>query len=126
MRNLACILTLWVLLPPSAVPATTTDQQLRVFATCAGRLSAVLEYQWMFDGASADRTMAQRATVLQLVTAVMGPDQGRDVLRWRIDAKFAHQALLNRATFNRDRRDAAWAADTATRLAAECTDMLLG
>jgi len=101
------------------------DQQLRTFAACAGRLSAVMEYQWMFDGAASERTKAQRAAVLQLVEAIMPNDMGREVLHWRISAKLAQSALLTRATFNDDPSDATWAAHTADRLTRECTSLLL-
>lgn len=101
------------------------DQQLRTFAACAGRLSAVMEYQWMFDGTASERTKAQRASVLQLVEAVMPQDMGREVLHWRISAKLAQSALLTRATFNDDPSDATWAAQTADRLTRECTSLLL-
>ncbi|WP_342076188.1 hypothetical protein [Yoonia sp. SS1-5] len=109
-----------------AGPARATEhQQLQTFAACAGRLSAVMEYQWMFDGVASERTKAQRATVLQLIEAVMPEDMGREVLHWRISAKLAQSALLTRATFNDDPADAAWATQTADRLTRDCTAFLL-
>ncbi len=101
------------------------EQQLRTFATCAGRLSAVMEYQWMFDGAASEQTKAQRAAVIDLVHAIMPPERGRDVLHWRISAKQAQSALLTRATFNENADDATWARRQADRFARECTGLLL-
>lgn len=116
-------LSLGLLATPSV--ALESDNHLQTFATCAGRLSAVMEYQWMFDGAASEQTKAQRAAVLDLIGAIMPSDRGRDVLQWRISAKLAQSALLTRATFNDDPVDAAWAQRTAARLTQECTGMLL-
>ncbi len=128
MKNLAhhFILCLTLLsASPADAQAFDPEQQLREFATCAGRLSAVMEHQWLFDGAAADRTKAQRAAVIDLVEAVMPPDRGRDVLHWRISAKLAQSALLTRATFNEDPVDAAWAREQAKRFERACTGLLL-
>lgn len=103
-----------------------TQDQLRVFATCAGRLSAVMEYQWMFDGPASDATKTQRAALLDLIDAIMPPEQDRAVLQWRITAKHAQSALLTRATFNSNPEDAAWAAERAAHFQTECTWFLLG
>jgi len=101
------------------------EQQLHTFATCAGRLSAVMEHQWLFDGPASEQTKLQRAAIIDLVEAVMPPDREPEVLQWRIAAKVAQLALLTRATFNPDARDAAWAQQQATRFARECTGLLL-
>ena len=79
----------------------------------------------MSDPAS-DRTEDQRAAMLSLVEAIMTPDQGRDVLTWRIDAKQAHAVLLSRATFNDNPADATWALQRAEAELAACTGLLLG
>lgn len=110
----------------SASPFAADDGQLRNFAACAGRLSAVMEHQWLFDGAASEKTKSQRAAVLALINAVIEPEQGRDVLHWRLMAKQAQSVLLTRATFNDDPEDAAWAAAQAGRLTQDCTGFLLG
>lgn len=128
MRNVAyrLLLSFALLSAPSArAQPIDPDQQLRVFATCAGRLSAVMEYQWMFDGAASENTKIQRAAVIDLVEAIMPLDRGRDVLQWRISAKLAQSALLTRATFNENPSDAAWASAQAARFERECTGLLL-
>ena len=79
----------------------------------------------MFDGVASEQTKAQRATVLDLLAAVMEPDEGKRVLAWRLDAKHAQSVLLTRATFNDDPLDAEWARAQAVRLPQECTGMLL-
>ena len=111
---------------PAFAQTESADDQLRTFAACAGRLSAVMEYQWMFDGPASDRTKAQRAAVLELIDAIMPPDRGAEVLHWRISAKLAQSALLTRATFNDDPVDAQWAEQRAAGQLADCTGFLLG
>ena len=105
-----------------ATPATAdlTDP-LREFATCTGRLSAQMEHEWLLQDNAAEATEAYRATMIELVQAVMEPGQGRSVLQWRVDAKLAHAALLTRATFKEDQ----WAAVQAQRLVLSCTSLLV-
>ncbi|KMW56412.1 hypothetical protein AIOL_001366 [Candidatus Rhodobacter oscarellae] len=102
------------------------DAQLHGFATCAGRLSALMEHQWMFDGAASEETEHSRALVIDILDAMMPADRGRDVLSWRIEAKVAHSALLTRASFAQEPRDRIWAARTALRLTEDCQRFLLG
>lgn len=111
--------------PASPAHAEDNDTQLRTFAACAGRMSAIMEYQWMFDGTASEQTQRQRAAMLDLIAAIMPADRGREVLNWRISAKMAQSALLTRATFNDDREDAAWASRMAEQQARECTALLL-
>ena len=111
--------------PCVSAQSLSADQQLRTFAACAGRLSAVIEYQWMFDGEASEVTQTQRTAVLQLIAAVIPEGMGRDVLHWRLSAKLAQSALLTRATFNDDASDAIWASRRAERLTRECTSLLL-
>lgn len=127
-RALALIVALPAL--PNLASATTlpisAHEQLRFFATCAGRLSAEMEHQWLFDGAASERTEATRQTVIDVLDAMMPPERGREVLNLRIEAKMAHAALLTRATFNQDPHDARWAARVAARNSAACEAVLLG
>lgn len=108
-----------------ALPAFAVDDPLHLFADCAGRLSAQMEHQWLLSDPASERTGAQRAAMLSLVDAAMSPEQGRDVLAWRIEAKLAHAVLLTRATFNEDAEDAAWALQRAENRLATCTGLLL-
>lgn len=129
MKTLLAATALCLTVISQALPARAgiadAEQQLRTFATCAGRLSAQMEWQWMFDGEGSETTQHQRATVIELLRAVMPDGRGREVLAWRINAKVAHRALLTRASFNDDPGDAAWALETATNLTADCTALLL-
>ena len=58
---------------------------------------------------TADRTEAHRAAMIDLLDAVLPEGAGRDALKHRSAARQAHAALLTRATFNQNPRDAAWA-----------------
>lgn len=123
--TLTLVPLVFVLFSQGGPVLATGNAQLVHFATCAGRLSAQMEYQWMFDGPASEKTAHQRAAMIDLINAVMQEDEGRSVLHWRISAKLAQSALLTRATFNNDASDAAWAAETAARLTDECTSLIL-
>lgn len=110
-------------MPAGAMPSG--DTQLRTFATCTGRLSALMEHQWMFDGPGSEQTARARAQMVDILDAMMPEGRGRDVLAWRVEAKMAHAMLLTRAVFAQDRAEARWAAQTADRLTAECRAFLL-
>lgn len=124
MKKILTIVTLLTGLSGNVAQAQTADP-LQTFAQCAGRLSAVMEYQWMFDGKASEKTALQRADLLDLIEAIMPAGHGRTVLHWRLSAKRAHSALLTRATFNEDTDDAAWALHIAERQVASCTSLLL-
>lgn len=98
--------------------------QLQTFATCAGRLSAVVEYEWLAQGAASAEAQKYHDDVIALVAAIISEEQSRSVLQWRRSAKQAQFDLLLRTeTPNPD--DAAWAANRARQLTQECTALLL-
>ena len=124
MGVLKTILFCMLGLLPAGAFAMESDP-LRTFASCAGRLSATMEHQWLMSDPTSDRTQAQRAAMLSLVDAVMAPGQGSQVLTWRIEAKQAHAVLLTRAAFGQDADDATWALQKAEAHLAQCTGLLL-
>jgi hypothetical protein len=122
-RGLGTCLTVLVL---GVAPAPgAADPLLREFAICAGRLSAVMEDQWMFDGPGSERTAAELGAMVSLIEASMPQGAGRQVMAWRIDAKVAQRGLLHQARFAQDTRLAKTAAARADALAAECRAMIL-
>ena len=122
-RGLETFLAVLVL---GALPAPgAADPLLREFAICAGRLSATMEDQWMFDGPGSEKTAMQLAAVVSLIEASMPQGAGREVLAWRIDAKVAQRGLLHQARFAQDPRLAEMAAARAEALAATCRAMIL-
>ncbi|MEP2784325.1 MAG: hypothetical protein ABJO67_05470 [Pseudoruegeria sp.] len=126
IRHLSVLAALSLLsAQPLAAQSDTPDLQLKFFAGCAGRLSAKMEHQWMFDGPGSESTEKRRNTVVEILEAMIPPDQGRTVLAWRIEAKMAHSALLARAAFSLDKKEADWAFRTAQRMTSECESFLL-
>lgn len=108
-----------------ATPVWASEDLVWTFAGCTGRLSAQMEHQWLVGDSASDDTKARRAVMISLMEAVMHPDQGRDLLAHRIEAKHAQSQLLRRATFNNDVEDAAWAMARAEAEIAACTGLLL-
>lgn len=90
-------------LAPTASGQTDPAFDLRTFTVCAGRLSALMEHQWLVDGPASEATARSREAMLALVDAVAPKGDAARVIGWRIEAKVAHAALLTRATFGRDR-----------------------
>lgn len=97
------------------------ENPLRYFASCAGRLSAQMEHEWLLADQNSDQTESHRAAMISLLDATMGPDDGRQVLAWRIEAKAAHSQLLTRATFRED----TWAKDRAVQMVQACTSIMM-
>lgn len=84
---------------PVAAQAYTDvpDDPLHFFATCAGRMSAMMEHQWLVDGPASDLTKARRAAVLDVVASLTPPGAEAQVMAWRVEAKAAHAALLGQS-----------------------------
>jgi hypothetical protein len=114
-----------VLVLGAATSPGAADPLLREFAVCAGRLSAVMEDQWMFDGPASEQTAEELHAMVSLIEASMPEGAGRQVMAWRIDAKVAQRALLAQARFGGDQRVSETAAARAEALAAECRAMIL-
>lgn len=107
--------------PPAAraqgdIPA----DPLHFFATCAGRMSALMEHQWIVDGPASEATRTRRAALLDLVTALTPPGQEVQVMGWRVAAKAAHAALLARS-----RHGTAASTTSAARQAATLQDQCM-
>jgi hypothetical protein len=106
-------------------------QRLEAFATCAGRLSAMVEHQWLVAPDASEATEAQRDGFGDLVDAVL-PDAlawgvPREMaMHWRVAAKAAQRELLTLATFGTDPDRAARARGLADARLAECDGLLIG
>lgn len=79
----------------------------------------------MFDGPKSELTKSRRNAVLEILEAMMPPNEGRTVLNWRIEAKHAQSALLTRATFNNDVSSAKRARRLAVTHIDSCGSLLL-
>jgi hypothetical protein len=98
--------------------SAVADPLLREFAVCAGRYSALVEHQWMVDGPASERSAGTRDSFLALVGAVEEPGMAAAVMGWRIEAKMAQKALLQRAQFAGDKGAKARAAELLQSCAA--------
>lgn len=125
MGGLKTLLAALVLAAPLAGPARADDGFLRQIASCAGRLSAQMEHQWLLSDPGADLTERRRDAFLDVLEAVRTPDRGTEILAWRIDAKMAQASLLRRGTFNGDAEDALWARRQADMILAGCGALIL-
>ena len=114
--------------PGSAAPASGgagPDPLVRTFATCTGRLSALMEHQWLLGSEGSDHTEMRRNQMETLLDSVMRPGSGPQVLALRIEAKFALAELLTRVTFGHDPLVASWAAERVEVQIAACDSLLL-
>ncbi len=106
-------------------------EQVRLFATCAGRLSASIEHVWLIGQGDGSRDAAHRRSFDALIEAVL-PDaeaaglSGKQVWHLRIVAKAAQARLLQTAAFHTDQRRARAAGRLAIRQMSTCEALLLG
>ena len=118
-RGLETLLTAMAVGFAGCGPASA-DPLLREFSICAGRYSALVEHQWTVDGPASDASARTRDSLLALVDAVEEPGMGAAVMAWRIEAKVAQKALLQRAHFAKD----AVAEARAAELLQVCADLI--
>lgn len=101
------------------------DQQLRQFAICAGRLSALMEHQWLVDGPASEQTAHHVRAVTDLIAAIVIEHDKHRALAWRIEAKVALRALLMQANFGTDAKRGELAKERSDALIGPCRAMLL-
>lgn len=122
---LLCIATSAAAFPVS--PA----ERAQAFATCAGRYSALVEHQRLFDGVLSEQTVERRNTFVLLLESVLPhaleyglPDT--QAMAWRVEAKAQHQRLLSNAVFGIVPERARPARAAAEDHLARCDALLLG
>ena len=121
MKTYLCAALLGLTAPASAALADMLDDPIQVFASCAGRLSAQMEHQWLLSDPLAQHTEAARGAMLDILASITLPEQTGAALDLRINAKAAHAALLRQATFGQDHL----AADRADQLTQHCTSLVI-
>lgn len=124
LKTFSCACLLLSLALPAAGQVRISNDYLQTFATCAGRLTAQMQHQWLVSDPAADRTEAERAAMIDLLEAVQPDGAGREVLSHRLAARQAHAALLTRATFNKNAKDAQWAQRRATAEISQCLALM--
>lgn len=96
-----------------------------IIATCAGRMSAELEFAWLLNDPEAETYETQRARFVEILEALGPAPKPHRQLATRIDAKMAHATLLTTAYLGMDKTRAAWAKRHAVGLRLSCQNMLL-
>lgn len=117
-------LSLTYLAPEGSSSAQTlpNTDPTRLFATCTGRLSALMEYQWLIQDPASDATERLRDQMADLLTATLTPDTAVHAMDLRLQAKVAEADLLAVAHFGRKNL---WAEARARHQIADCTALLL-
>lgn len=129
MGNLrSYVLDLCLALAAPAMPlcAQTLDASdpVRLFATCTGRLSALMEYQWLVQDPRSALTEVLRDQMSDLSQAALPVGGEVRAMDLRLQAKAAEATVLQQALFGRrDRAD--WAAAQAQHQLDSCTALLL-
>ena len=112
-----------------AVPQSLS-QRVQLFATCAGRYSALLEFQLMFDGHVTDEARSAKEQFEELLEAVLpiAVDDGLSghaALDWRLTAKHAQSTLLHRGLLHHDAVIARQSKTMSKRLLRQCGSVAL-
>lgn len=107
------------------VTAAESPDPMPLFATCTGRLSAVMEFQWLVQDAESDETQARRDAMAELLAVVTRPGEAPRAMALRIEAKRAVAQLLHRARFGTAGPGADWAKKRAARLLADCAALMV-
>lgn len=94
LQNLSCGLVLGLAGLAQPGLAQTTPDPVPLFATCTGRLSALMEFQWLLGDAGADLTKARRDEMAALLVAATPEPELARAMQLRLEAKFATAQLL--------------------------------
>lgn len=121
-RAALCVLALQAL--PALADDASALPDAEWFAVCTGRLSALMEHQFLTYGPASDATKERRDAMADLLEAVAEPAEAQALLALRVEAKWAYRALLSQAAFGPDPGQRA--ARQVERLGAACTGLLLG
>lgn len=117
---------LWLTMTTQSQAATVmSEDPLRLFATCSGRLSAHWEHQWLTNDLEPRIEQSQRDQMNALIFTLLNDDTASDVLNWRINAKHAHARLLTQASFSYDPEAADWALKRAQEEVESCLGLML-
>lgn len=109
----------------SSAQASDRRELTEIIASCAGRISAELEFAWLFSDPEANNFETQRSHFLDILDALTEPEDAKLQLALRVDAKMAHARLLRTAHFGSDVARSTWAKRHAYTQRAECQNILL-
>ncbi|MEP3846523.1 MAG: hypothetical protein ABJM43_14410 [Paracoccaceae bacterium] len=125
LRKLGFVSVIAMTISGFAAQARAADT-LSLFAQCAGRFSAEMEFAWLIGDQDSETPKQLRSHFIDMIDAILAPGDGPNVLARRIEAKVAHTALLSRAQFSENPTEIRIAAQTAERDVAFCRAMLTG
>ena len=118
---------LWMAATLVCLPhSTKADEALfEIFASCSGRLSALVEHSWLVGNGESERLERIRDDLISVSeTMVLDRDDAVRAMSFRLDAKVAQARLLTHATFNADASIAAWSERRANTLLADCVALV--
>ena len=126
-------LALWIaLLAPTVAQAfpQSPSERAQLFATCAGRFSALAEHQRFFDGAASEIAEAKQRGFENLLEAILPYAldwglPGEQILDWRITAKMTQATLLHRGSFHSDQFMASRSKEIAETFLSDCEAWVL-
>jgi hypothetical protein len=119
------LISLGAVMRPTDLPAQSQPDLIAVIASCTGRLSAVMEYQWLVQDPGSDDTRIKRDAMAELLRAVTPPGDVVRAMGVRLDAKRSQTVLLQAALFGADRTRSGWAARRADHLLRTCAALLV-
>jgi len=105
--------------------ARAQNDLVLVFAGCAGRMSAEMEFAWLMRDPRADALQAQRQRFVTILDAVIPSGRAREALGYRVEAKQAHSAILTTAHFGTDAKLSRLAKRQAQVNVQTCRNLLL-
>ena len=114
----------------TALPQSPSER-VQLFASCAGRFSALADHHRLFDGAASEVAEFKKASFEALLEATL-PDAiawgmpGRMAFDWRMTAKMAQATLLHRSTFTQDAYIKVRSRETAAAYLQFCEGQVLG
>jgi len=105
--------------------------RVEMLQTCAGRLSAQVEFLWLFGGEAADEATRVRKAFDDMLDATMAEALAWGMpepmaMHWRLVAKAAQADLLSTAAFSLDKPRAERARRLAAERLAECDGIPVG
>jgi hypothetical protein len=118
-----------MLAPPAAAAPLTPQEQAQAFADCAGRMTALTEHQWMFDGPASEATARRRDQFADLLDALapdLGPQSAARIMEWRVAARAAQRTLLDLSAFSADPRQRQRADALAKGYVTTCDRLIVG
>ena len=123
---------IWAMMAGGGAQAldTSARHQAEQIAQCTGRMSAVVEFDWLLNPTRADEAARQRQAFVDVLEAMMPYAEAagmapREVLAQRISAKRAHAELLHIIAFSPDDRQARHARQLSERFIRACHTLIL-